>query len=650
MAGVRRELMVSATLTVAATAYAFLNTSLVLVLTALGVLFLTCISLVEPVYAYEDYTHWGLTTQTLLRMRAGGKPYSSLKEIDAFLGPLANLDDWYRGRDAQAQMTVVRNTRDNIENTPRGLVWGSIAEDYLGGATIVQNHYFDPLTTGGLSDWEGSQDITGADTLRRWLASNPSSAPRRAQVHWNTAIKAYEAGEIRDAFAYLGRVVHLLEDMSLPSHSRNDNHLGYVPAGRSFGISFPAYNDHLYYDNLEKWCDAVETPILRPSLPSPLEPPHQFEVSSATGSAGQTGGRSPGSRGEPTHIPGEVKKYFPFISDNFRPMFNDASTPTSWEYIWGGKAPSGMKQPPNDADKTLWMNNSQVPEPVEIFLMEMGTDTAFNWFSDDTIPGNRTCPTTYSAEAYRGFGAKNETVDYVMSLVSKNLVTDAWAHVKDLEGNPVTEEVLEEAKEDYSKYPKMANTIFRNDIDKNRWELLRRRRFRINIGYLQLLVQDRFPKVTSRAAMLIQGFYDALRHVEIRGDGEERDADGKWRKQPIIVKKPLKSEGSEDWKFTVWVENCGGVKDDIKIQLGGIPDGWEVKVEPDPERPGCESITGELRKRVWIGEAKGVEPTPEKSDQGKVPFDSRTYEEPFSGERGAKLLVTIGPRGEGSPV
>ena len=46
-----------------------------------------------------------------------------------------------------------------------------------------------------------------------------------AREHWKTAIEKYNEGDLSQAYFYLGRVVHLVEDLSSPAHVHNDLHL-----------------------------------------------------------------------------------------------------------------------------------------------------------------------------------------------------------------------------------------------------------------------------------------------------------------------------------------------------------------------------------------------------------------------------------------
>ena len=809
----------------------------------------------RPAYAYEDYTHWGITSVAVSRLR-GEPSYTVFKEVNSFLGPVESIETWFGNPDHLKRGTI-RNAGVNIAMGTQGILWGSIAEDYLGDGfdidqAIVQNHYYNPATDGGLSDWEGARDFghligdaSLGNLVRGVLASNPGSATVRAQGHWDVAKKAYVHGSIRDAYSFLGRVVHLLEDMTEPAHTRNDNHLG------AMYVNFPEVNDHLHWTTYEKWCDSVVVPISEDSAGKPhpfelavrageekpdsrqsglrreyreelarnpellkkyqdelqagklhidfmelarrngwdVEPDHdsdkspEFYFRMAKGSLMMneaiqnhnakwaTGHHSPetnesnleekvadqwsvvlrppmirdrwiktgrispastmsefleafekegyylnarrGERVEPgaqdaldgkwaegrglaesylreslgadpgsvtvakyldmvqqgkvedqgrPYVQGEVRKYFPFLSSGFKELFNDNSLPSSWSLLWGSESLNIRdRQVGGDAVSSAY--TYAVGDRANEYLRELAMDTASKWFSEDTIPGNLTCPRTYPALMH----LLNESEARTRALVGQGLIIDVWEHLRDVQGNRVTGETIqaemEEAEgawtragreETYSKYPFMENMIFPQDKNKNLWQLIHRRRYRFTLDYVREIAKDRFPVVTGLAAALIQGFYDSVRHVDILRDGEEKDSEGAWRNNLISVEK---QEGDEDkWSVDLWVENCGGVNEDMEVRIGEVPEGWRIEVM-DVE--GCSGVEGEMVERVWVGTVKDVEPTPkEVSDVGNVTSPwfyeglvenvvGHPYDHPFGVKarqnRGAKITVEVLP-------
>lgn len=638
-----------------------------LLLAALTLAMLTLF--VRPVYAYYDKTHVALTEKAIEKLGKLGVTYSCWKELKEYLGkPPYDAD-----------------SEGKLKEGPQGLLWGSIGEDYFGhqpgflasktiklyNPAIVQNHYYNPINQKGLSDWEGEQDSTHKPVIldvAGWLLreASPQSAPERAQGHWEFAKKAYEHGSIRDAYSFLGRVVHLLEDMACPAHARNDNHIG-----EQKGYKFYLYNDHLHWDTLEQWCEGTFSPVQK-----------DFKVSKT----------------------GEIIKYFPFFSkEPFTRLVDQERTPPCYKYLdkeFGGKG-IGKPLSKDELVQLVSLDKSEKSAFARKYLQDMALDTAKKWWSDDTIPGNFLWREREKRDKWGTVLDENETDPEDKKLVP-NQILDAWKMV-----GFDSERQIEEAREKIRKMMKEARDGIENEcrgklpfvdpssaayrkcieegiqkarekisketlkkriydglrkvpdslkpirnwvagdfvgwegLKKGRLELLFRRRYRIKLGYLEAIVKERFPKVTERAAALIQRFYDSVRHVDLRGEEEKRN--GAWRDKPIII---------TDKKPGIWLENCGGVDDDFTLEIEGkIPKGWKIKVE---KTSGCKEVRllkEEARNgsspvmQKWMIE--GVEPTPkEAAGPGTVlPLDKlrEKYEKPFEGSRGAKLKITITP-------
>ena len=79
---------------------------------------------------------------------------------------------------------------------------GSIDED---DDPNYVNHFFNPRT--------GGRGLGASET-----------APQRASHLWSDALQNYRAGQRTDAYANLGRVMHLLQDMTSPAHVHLDVH------------------------------------------------------------------------------------------------------------------------------------------------------------------------------------------------------------------------------------------------------------------------------------------------------------------------------------------------------------------------------------------------------------------------------------------
>jgi hypothetical protein len=83
------------------------------------------------------------------------------------------------------------------------------------------NHFYNPLTN---ESWLGLDPL--ALTARNW--ANNRDVQKIAvggDQTFEEAIYLYRDGNKRDAFVALGHVLHLIEDMSVPEHTRNDTHV-----------------------------------------------------------------------------------------------------------------------------------------------------------------------------------------------------------------------------------------------------------------------------------------------------------------------------------------------------------------------------------------------------------------------------------------
>ncbi|MGB9848002.1 MAG: lamin tail domain-containing protein [Minisyncoccia bacterium] len=140
------------------------------------------------------------------------------------------------------------------EQEKQWLIEGSIKEDDPLARTL--NHFYDPIYQRGLSgeinagaltpfltilkpliltakDWAQNSyaQATFLGEAYRNAALNPvaqltKSAVDILAVHtWEKAVYNYILGNKKEAFIDLGHVLHLLEDMAVPAHTRNDHHL-----------------------------------------------------------------------------------------------------------------------------------------------------------------------------------------------------------------------------------------------------------------------------------------------------------------------------------------------------------------------------------------------------------------------------------------
>jgi hypothetical protein len=139
------------------------------------------------------------------------------------------------------------------------IIQASIDEDIP--PTRALNHFYDPIHNRGINEYR---------TSYRWATDELSGN----DFTWSKGIDAYARGDRRSALIALGHVLHLLEDSSVPDHTRNDPHMGHGASGLYTGESpMEDWADHAKtresliglgekYANTSPWLDRYEIEFL----------------------------------------------------------------------------------------------------------------------------------------------------------------------------------------------------------------------------------------------------------------------------------------------------------------------------------------------------------------------------------------------------
>ncbi len=121
------------------------------------------------------------------------------------------------------------------------LIEGSRSEDNL---PRLMNHFYDPVYDRGLThqflgNWQSSKDWVKDEENQNSIIYKvepvivsifASAEERKVNINtetnytWQQAIRFYLNNEKEKAFFTLGHVIHLIEDLSVPDHTRNDPH------------------------------------------------------------------------------------------------------------------------------------------------------------------------------------------------------------------------------------------------------------------------------------------------------------------------------------------------------------------------------------------------------------------------------------------
>lgn len=158
----------------------------------------------------------------------------------------------------------VNQPLDNEEK--QFLMQGSIDED--NGIRCI-NHFYDPVSN---KTWQfgGIENLFPSLTAKEW-AQNPfaqavydpiylalvgpiTKSPVFAGTNftWQQAIYKYVKGDKAGAFYALGHVLHLIQDMSVPEHTRQNTHIFFIESARSPYEIYAAKNAKDFYMPIKK--------------------------------------------------------------------------------------------------------------------------------------------------------------------------------------------------------------------------------------------------------------------------------------------------------------------------------------------------------------------------------------------------------------
>ncbi len=125
------------------------------------------------------------------------------------------------------------------EEQKQWVIQGSIDEDL---APRWLNHFYDPVYERGLTtdipgvngylakNWaqfSSYQTINIGNIINLWTGNGPViSGSEWGDFSYEAAVKNYSKNKEKEAYIALGHVLHLIEDMTVPEHTRNDAHTG----------------------------------------------------------------------------------------------------------------------------------------------------------------------------------------------------------------------------------------------------------------------------------------------------------------------------------------------------------------------------------------------------------------------------------------
>ena len=116
-------------------------------------------------------------------------------------------------------------------------------------------HFYDPINNKGLSGYQSSKE---------WARRKDLQASMGIYT-WEEAIGAYNRGNYEYAYKTLGHILHLIQDATVPAHTRNDPHPHELYGGadpyeqgvKEFSAPNMAGMNPILYDNLDIYFDMV---------------------------------------------------------------------------------------------------------------------------------------------------------------------------------------------------------------------------------------------------------------------------------------------------------------------------------------------------------------------------------------------------------
>lgn len=201
------------------------------ILRSFSVFLLVLLSLPFPVSAYSDDTTHPALTQEIVKFYNSKYPSRTFSRADSEL-----------------------------------IIQGSINEDI---DTRFFNHFYDPVNNQGLSlpvvgTWPSSKQW-GVDTefQRGWEQGNIEDYFSGSEdFSWDRSIYEYVWGDRNRGLLGLGHILHLLEDATVPDHTRNDPH----PPVSDFGSPYEAWTKQFVRGNIKIDGLAGKEPVLFSSL------------------------------------------------------------------------------------------------------------------------------------------------------------------------------------------------------------------------------------------------------------------------------------------------------------------------------------------------------------------------------------------------
>ncbi|MDX1535876.1 MAG: thermonuclease family protein, partial [Candidatus Spechtbacterales bacterium] len=126
---------------------------------------------------------------------------------------------------AEEAVNLYNNNHPENKITQQQLLWiAEGAHDEDRPASRATHHFYDPVKNQGLENFKSSKEWShdaGLQSLNRYQIAGASSG-----IHtWEEALSAHKRGDVEHAYKTLGHIFHLIQDATVPAHTRQDAHM-----------------------------------------------------------------------------------------------------------------------------------------------------------------------------------------------------------------------------------------------------------------------------------------------------------------------------------------------------------------------------------------------------------------------------------------
>ena len=155
---------------------------------------------------------------------------------------------------------AIYNQRVGLKLTDQQKSWiikGSVDEDT---DPRYANHFYNPITGKGLDGYDQKGSLifkVQGQSAKAWAQNQDSATGDYSEA---AILKNYQNGDAARAYLGIGHIIHLIQDMAVPAHTRNDPHIGgdpYEKWAEQYSTIYPSKLSFLNINNLNQVFDLM---------------------------------------------------------------------------------------------------------------------------------------------------------------------------------------------------------------------------------------------------------------------------------------------------------------------------------------------------------------------------------------------------------